>query len=307
MPGSVPNAALDSAPNLAPNSALDSSLNNEALVTAPGTAPGSAPGSAPNSALVTALGSEPNSALGSEPNSALDTTATVTLVDTAAASSTSASASASSSTSSSAATVGARCVRVRGGGVGRVLDAPPPTGAEALSDFVLRGVHPDDEEASSGPPSRPGGAWLDRTPLQRALGTDGGGWLAAYMIAAGGVSWRALAQQMVERPEWQPGLCASACIPWGSDLARSLMNACLATWMALPGGTRLEDVLGPSAELVRHHAHTVVTDVERTSMRAEGVEEHASGGGGAALLAATALKAGPYALAVRLLAGCATG
>jgi hypothetical protein len=77
--------------------------------------------------------------------------------------------------------------------------------------------------------------------------------------------------------------------------------------MALPGGTRLEDVLGPSAELVRHHAHTVVTDVERTSMRAEGVEEHASSGGGAALLAATALKAGPYALAVRLLAGCATG
>jgi hypothetical protein len=42
-------------------------------------------------------------------------------------------------------------------------------------------------------------------------------------------------------------------------------------------------------------------------MRAEGVEEHASSGGGAALLAATALKAGPYALAVRLLAGCATG
>jgi hypothetical protein len=109
---------------------------------------------------------------------------------------------------------------------------------------------------------------------------------------------------MVERPEWRPGLCASACIPWGSDLARSLMNACVATWMALPGGTRLEDVLDPSAELVRHHILAAITDVERTSAWAEGVEEQVSGGGGAASLAATALRAGPYALAVRLLAGC---
>ena len=100
----------------------------------------------------------------------------------------------------------------------------PPSAAEALSDFVMRGAHPDEEASSD--PAWPDGAWLARTRLQRALLSEGGGWLVAYMIAAGGVSWRALAQQMVARPEWRPGLCASACIPWGSDLARALMLAC---------------------------------------------------------------------------------
>ena len=168
----------------------------------------------------------------------------------------------------------------------------PPSAAEALSDFVMRGAHPDEEASSD--PAWPDGAWLARTRLQRALLSEGGGWLVAYMIAAGGVSWRALAQQMVARPEWRPGLCASACIPWGSDLARALMIACVGTWMALPGGTRLESLHSPSAKHVRQQTLAIITRVE----------EQACGKHGAASLAATALEAGPFALALRLLAGC---
>ena len=168
----------------------------------------------------------------------------------------------------------------------------PPSAAEALSDFVMRGAHPDEEASSD--PAWPDGAWLARTRLQRALLSEGEGWLVAYMIAAGGVSWRALAQQMVARPEWRPGLCASACIPWGSDLARALMIACVGTWMALPGGTRLESLHSPSAKHVRQQTLAIITRVE----------EQACGTHGAASLAATALEAGPFALALRLLAGC---
>ena len=38
----------------------------------------------------------------------------------------------------------------------------PPSAAEALSDFVMRGAHPDEEASSD--PAWPDGAWLARTP-----------------------------------------------------------------------------------------------------------------------------------------------